>query len=506
MPTGPRIPLGHNASLRRHILSIDQGTTGTTAVIVDDRGRLLANVNREFPQIFPKPGWVEHDPEEIWRSTLRSVAAALKESKISGLDISAIGIANQRETTVLWDRHTGKPVYNAIVWQDRRTADFCGRLKRKNLEDFFHKHTGLFLDPYFSGTKIRWLLDHVPGLRKKAKKGEIAFGTVDSFLLWRLTGGAVYATDVTNASRTLMMNLRSLEWDSDLCRALGVPREILPEIRPNIGIFGRTKNVPGLPDGIPISGMAGDQQSALFGQACFNVGDVKCTFGTGSFLLMNVGDQPVMSRSGCVSTVALNWKGRTSYALEGSAFVCGAAVQWLRDGLKIIESSSEIEALARSVRDSEGVQFVPALTGLGAPYWNPMARGVICGLTRGSTKAHLARAALEGMALQNVEILNAMRKDIARPIQSLKVDGGASVNDLLMQIQADYLGARCVRPKIIETTAMGAAFMAGLGVGIWKTTTDIEKIWKKDREFKPTLSAKRRADRLKLWQAAVQRA
>ncbi len=492
--------------MHQYILSIDQGTTGTTAVIVNERGRILSKVNLEFGQIFPKPGWVEHDPEEIWRSTLRSVAAALKESKVLGSDIAAIGITNQRETTLLWDRRTGKPVYNAIVWQDRRTADFCGYLKQKNLEDFFHKRTGLFLDHYFSGTKIRWLLDHVPGLRKKAKKGDIAFGTVDSFLLWRLTGGKVHATDATNASRTLLMNLRTLKWDIDLCRALGVPKEILPEIRPNIGIFGCTQNVPGLPDGIPIAGMAGDQQAALFGQACFNAGEAKCTFGTGSFLLMNVGDQPVMSRSGCVSTVALHWGGRTSYALEGSAFVCGAAVQWLRDGLKIIQSSSEIEALARSVKDSGGVKVVPALTGLGAPYWNPMARGVICGLTRGSTKAHLARAALEGMALQNVEILNAMRKDVTRPILSLKVDGGASANDLLMQIQADYLGARCVRPQTIETTAMGAAFMAGLGVGIWKTTSDIKKIWRKDREFKPAMSSKSRADRLKLWQKAVERA
>jgi glycerol kinase len=487
-----------------HILAIDQGTTGSTVLILDDTGRVKAKVNQEYKQIYPKPGWVEHDPEDIWTSVTDVISKALNEAGLRGEDISALGITNQRETTILWEKSSGKPVHNAIVWQDRRTAEFCEKLKKKNLEKKFKALTGLVLDPYFSGTKIHWLLQNVPGLKSRAK--DLAFGTVDSFLLMRLTAGEVHATDVSNASRTLLMNLKTLNWDPGLCKTLGVPMEILPEIKPSIGLFGKTKGLLCLPDGIPISGIAGDQQAALFGQACFEPGEAKCTFGTGSFLLLNTGSKLVFSKAGCLTTVAWQWKDKVSYALEGSAFVCGAAVQWLRDGLGIIKSSSEVEGLAQSVPDTGGVQFVPALTGLGAPHWNPMARGVICGLTRGSTKAHLARATLEGMALQNAEILEAMQKDLGKRLKSLRVDGGASANNLLMQMQADFLATRCIRPAVIETTSAGAAFMAGLGVGLWRDFSEIRKVWTQDREFLPKISEKLRRERLKLWQGAVARA
>jgi glycerol kinase len=488
------------------ILAIDQGTTGSAAAVVDAQGNVRSKVKKEYRQIFPKPGWVEHDPEDIWSSVLDTVASALAQAKISGRDIAAIGITNQRETSILWDRKSGRAAANAIVWQDRRTADFCAGLKKAGLEKVFRHKTGLLLDPYFSGTKIRWLLDHVPGLRAQAKKRDIAFGTVDSFLLWRLTGGAVHATDVSNASRTLLMDLKTLAWDADLCAIMRVPMNILPRIAPSIGLFGKTSNVPGLPDDIPITAMAGDQQAALFGQACFDVGEAKCTFGTGSFLLLNIGSKPVLSRSGCVTTVAWQWAGKTTYALEGSAFVCGAAVQWLRDGLGLIAASAEMESLATSVGDCGGVYFVPALAGLGAPHWNPDARGLIGGLTRGTTKAHVARATLEGIALQNADLLLAMQKDTKKKIKSLKVDGGAAVNDFLMQMQADFLGVSCVRPQVVETTSAGAAFMAGLGAGVWKDFDEIRRVWKKDRQFNPSLSPKKRAERLHLWQEQVLRA
>jgi glycerol kinase len=490
----------------RFVLAIDQGTTGSAAAVVDERGRMRSKSKRDYRQHYPRPGWVEHDPEDIWRTVLKAVAQALAGAGIGASKIAAIGITNQRETTVLWDRASGKPFHNAIVWQDRRTADFCAKLKKAGREKAVRAKTGLVLDPYFSGTKIRWLLDNVPGLRRKAEAGAAAFGTVDSFLLWRLTGGAVHATDPSNASRTMLMDLRTLSWDRGLCELLGVPERLLPEIRPNIGEFGRTKGVPGLPDGIPITGMAGDQQAALFGQACFDPGEAKCTFGTGSFLLLNTGSKIVPSRSGCVTTVAWRWGNKTTYALEGSAFVCGAAVQWLRDGLGLFGASGEVEALARSVPDSGGVQFVPALTGLGAPYWRPDARGSITGLTRGSTKAHLARAALEGMALQNVDLLAAMERDLGKRVVSVKVDGGAAANDLLMQLQADYLGTRCVRPRVIETTSAGAAFMAGLGSGIWKSAADVRRVWKEDRTFVPGMPRRARAERLRRWREAVSRA
>ncbi len=489
------------------VLALDQGTTGSAAAVVDASGRVLAKTKRDFRQHFPRPGWVEHDPEDIWRSQLAAIRQALSEAKVGGDRIAAIGVTNQRETTLLWSRATGKPAHNAIVWQDRRTADICEKLKNARKEQLVRRKTGLVLDPYFSATKIRWMLDEVDGLERGAKNGELAFGTVDSFLLWRLTGGKVHATDPSNASRTLLMDLRTLSWDDELLALFNVPRALLPEIRPSVGVFGTTRRVPGLPDGIPIAGLAGDQQAALFGQACFSPGEAKCTFGTGSFLLLNTGAKPVESLSGCLTTVAWQRDGKTTYALEGAAFVCGAAVQWLRDGLGLFVSSEDIEALARSVPDCAGVQFVPALTGLGAPYWNPNARGVITGLTRGTTRAHLARATLEGMALQNVDLLLAMQKDLRRAITSVKVDGGAAANDLLMQMQADFLGVPCVRPAIIETTSAGAAFMAGLGVGLWKTESDIRRIWKAQRAFLPRLRARgERAERLRLWREAVTRA
>jgi glycerol kinase len=486
------------------VLAIDQGTTGSAAAVMDQDGRVLAHVKKDYRQIFPKPGWVEHDPEDIWGSVLATARQALIKANVRTSSIAAIGVTNQRETTILWDRATGRPAHNAIVWQDRRTAPFCAKLKAAGLEPAVRAKTGLVLDPYFSGSKLSWLLSN--GFSNDAKRGRMAFGTVDSFLLWRLTGGAVHATDVSNASRTLLMDLRTLDWDQGLCETFKVPPSLLPEIRPNIGVFGKTRGVPGLPDGIPISGMAGDQQAALFGQACFSTGEAKCTFGTGSFLLMNIGAKPKLSRSGCLTTVAWVWKDRATYALEGSAFICGAAVQWLRDGLGLFAKSPDIEDLARSVKDAGGVQFVPALTGLGVPYWDPAARGLLCGLTRGTTSAHVARAALEGMAMQNADLLLAMQKDVGHGLKSLKVDGGASNNALLMQLQADYLGAVCVRPKFTETTSAGAAFMAGLGVGLWKDLSSVRRVWKKDREFRPLVPASARARRHLLWKDAVKRA
>ncbi len=488
-----------------HILAIDQGTTGSTVLILNNRGAVVAKANREFRQIFPKPGWVEHNPEDIWASIEEAKIEALNQARITMDSVAAIGITNQRETTVIWDKSTGKAVHNAIVWQDRRTVSICEKLKRAGREKIFKNKTGLVLDPYFSGTKISWLLDNVDGLRARASSGEVIFGTMDSYVLWRLTEGEVHATDVSNASRTLLMDLKTLKWDKDLCKILRVPLKILPDIKPSIGLFGVTKRA-GWGKQIPISGIAGDQQAALFGQACFEVGEAKCTYGTGSFLLLNTGSKIVRSRAGCLTTVAWQWGDKVTYAVEGSAFICGAAVQWLRDGLKMISKSAEIEALAYSVSDSGGVQFVPALTGLGAPYWDPNARGILSGLTRGTERGHVARATLEGMALQNVDLLLAMQKDLKKKLKNVKVDGGASANGLLMQIQADYLGVTCIRPHVIETTSAGAAFMAGLGVGFWKNLAEIKNIWQKDREFKPAISSKARTLRLKQWQSAVKRA
>ncbi|MGE3543744.1 MAG: glycerol kinase GlpK, partial [Kofleriaceae bacterium] len=459
---------------------------------------------QEFRQIYPWPGWVELDPEDIWRSVLGALQAA-----ITGIDpssIAAIGITNQRETAVLWNRETGAPVHNAIVWQDRRTADRCAELKAQGREPRVRELTGLTLDPYFSGTKVAWMLDNVPGIADQARAGAIAFGTVDSFLLARLTGGS-HLTDVTNASRTLLLDLRSLTWSGEMLDLLGVPRAMLPEVVASSGRIGVTKGVPGLRDGIPIAGIAGDQQSALFGQACFTPGDAKCTYGTGAFILMNTGDQPVASTSGVVTTVA--WKlatGELRYALEGSAFIAGAAVQWLRDGLQLFSSASEIEALARSVPDSGGVIVVPAFAGLGAPHWRPDARGMISGLTRGTNRGHIARATLEGIALQNVDILRAMERDAGRPLTTLKVDGGASANDLLMQFQSDVLGVEISRPEMVETTALGAAFLAGLGTGMWKDQAAVRTTWREQRRFKPSADRAAIAAHLARWDAAVAKA
>ncbi len=489
----------------RHVIAIDQGTTGSTVLVLDEALAVRGRGYKEFRQIYPQPGWVEHDPEDIWASVLSALGQALQGIEPSS--IAAIGITNQRETSVLWDRKTGKPAHNAIVWQDRRTADRCAELKAAGKEARVKQLTGLTLDPYFSGTKIHWMLSNVDGLASSARAGAIAFGTIDTYLIWRLTAGATHATDVTNASRTLLMDLSTLAWSDELLEAIGVPKQVLPNIVASSGELGTTSGVPGLPDGIPIAGIAGDQQSALFGQACFTPGEAKCTYGTGAFILLNTGDKPVASKSGLLTTVA--WKlasGELRYALEGSAFIAGAAVQWLRDGLQFFSSAKEVEALAASVPDSGGVIVVPAFAGLGAPHWRPEARASITGLTRGTTRAHIARATLEGIALQNVDILTAMARDAGRPLAILKVDGGAAANDLLMQFQSDVLGVEISRPAMVETTALGAAFLAGLGVGVWSDQDAIRKTWKLDKTFTPTTDRARIAEHLERWNIAVAKA
>jgi glycerol kinase len=495
--------------MSQYILAIDQGTTGTTVALLDRSAQVLASVSHDFPQHFPKPGWVEHNPAEIWESVLRCIKDVLSRSGTNPRNVAAIGITNQRETTMIWDRTTSQPIYNAIVWQCRRTTDLCEKLKKSAAtRKLINNKTGLVIDPYFSATKFQWILDNVKGARARAAKKELAAGTVDSFLVWRLTGGKTHATDVSNASRTMLMNIDKGEWDSQLLKLFNVPENILPEIFPSSGKIGETHGVPGLPDGIPISGIAGDQQAALFGQACFKQGDAKCTFGTGSFLLMNTGAKRVKSKNGILTTVAWQLAGekKLTYALEGGAFICGAAVQWLRDGLKMFGKSSEVEVLAKEVPDSGGVEFVPALAGLGAPWWDPNARGIICGLTRGSTRSHIAHATLEAMALQNVDILRAMEKDLGRKLSAIRVDGGATENNLLMQMQADYIGQNIERPKMIETTVAGAAFLAGLGVGFWKNTEEIRKVWQLERAFKTDMSKKDREQRVQKWHQAIERA
>ena len=492
----------------RVILAIDQGTTGTTVAVMNTRGVLLGSVNHEFPQIFPKPGWVEHEPEAIWKSVLKGIRSVFRKGLCKPADIACIGITNQRETALLWERRTRKPVGRAIVWQCRRTASFCESLRKKGLEPMVRDRTGLVLDPYFSASKFRWLLNGIDGARGRARRGEIAAGTIDAYLLARLTGGAVHATDVSNASRTSLMNLRTLDWDPELLKLFNVPRGVLPDIVPSSGGLGKTAGVPGLPDGIPITGVAGDQQSALFGQAGFDRGAAKCTFGTGSFILMNTGHDRLHSDAGLLSTIAWQLPGQQTpvYALEGGAFICGAAVQWLRDELGIIKRAPDIERLAATVPDAGGVEFVPALTGLGAPHWDPDARGLISGLTRGASAAHLARATLEAMALQNVDILRAMERDLGRRLGELKVDGGAAANNLLLQLQADYLGRSIVRPKVIETTVAGACFLAGLGVGIWRDTDALAKVWRADQTFPSRMGTSPRRKRLASWQQAINRA
>ena len=491
----------------RFILAIDQGTTGSTVALMDARGKVRASVNYEFPQIYPQPGWVEHRPADIWASIAKGIRAILRRQVCKAADIVAIGIANQRETALLWDRRTGEPLNNAIVWQCRRTTDFCQSLKQRGHEGLVKRRSGLVLDPYFSASKYRWLLGNTTGIKAALRRGEVAAGTIDSFLLWQLSGGEVHGTDISNASRTSLMNLTTGHWDDQLLDLFQVPREILPAICPSSGILGHTRGVPGLPDGIPIAGVAGDQQAALFGQAGFDEGDAKCTFGTGSFILMNTGSKTLHSKSGLLTTVAwqLGEAGRRVYALEGGAFVCGAAVQWLRDGLKIIKSAPDIEALAATVSDHGGVEFVPALTGLGAPHWAPDARGTLTGITRGTEQGHIARATLDAMALQNADILRVMESELGRRMRPLRVDGGAAANNLLMQIQANVLGRRLVRPRVIETTVAGASYLAGLGVGLWKSPADIRKIWQSDREFEVNMSAAARRKRHDSWDDALRR-
>ncbi|HUA64735.1 MAG TPA: glycerol kinase GlpK [Alphaproteobacteria bacterium] len=487
------------------ILALDQGTTSSRAILFNQDGRIGGIAQAEFPQIFPKAGWVEHDPEQIWKSQLEVARKALAEARVTANDIAAIGITNQRETTLVWDRRSGAPIHNAIVWQDRRTAGFCDELKRSGKGDLIQKKTGLVIDAYFSGSKLRWILDHVPGAREKASRGELAFGTVDTWLLWNLTGGRLHATDVTNASRTLLFNIHTGDWDDDLLRLLDIPREMLPAVRPSSGIFGETvREIFGAP--VKISGVAGDQQAALFGQACFERGQAKNTYGTGCFMLMNLGNKPATSRNQLITTAAWQMNGRTDFALEGSVFVGGAVVQWLRDGLGLIKSSGDIEALAASVPDCGGVYFVPAFAGLGAPHWDQYARGSITGLTRGTTAGHIARAALEGIAFQVADVLDAMREDSGIQVKQLRVDGGACANNLLMQIQADLLQAPVARPAVIETTALGAAYLAGLAVGYWKDREAIAAAWKAERIFEPAKSADEVAHRRSRWVEALKRA
>ena len=469
--------------MEQFILALDQGTSSSRAIVFDHEGNICSTAQMEFTQYFPKPGWVEHNPMEIWSSEAAVIAEAITKIGINGKDIAGIGITNQRETTIVWDAETGEPVYNAIVWQDRRTSEFCDTLRDK--ADFIREKTGLIIDAYFSGTKIRWILDNVPGAREKAEAGKLRFGTVDSWLVWQLTRGEVHVTDVSNASRTMLFNINTLEWDKELLELLDVPASMMPEVRSSSEVYGVTKTTIFAHE-VPIGGIAGDQQAALFGQMCTEPGSVKNTYGTGCFLLMNTGEKPILSRNNLLTTVAWKIGDKVNYALEGSIFVGGSVVQWLRDGLGIIRSSSEIEGLASTVEDNGGVYFVPALTGMGAPYWDQYAHGTICGITRGTTAAHIARAALEGIAFQTMDIVGAMEKDAGVKLSELKVDGGASRNNLMMQFQADVLDTSVIRPKVTETTAMGACYLAGLAVGFWSSLDEIKAQWQAEHVFTPS--------------------
>jgi len=490
---------------QQYILALDQGTTSSRAILFDREGRAVKTAQQEFEQLYPQPGWVEHRPEDIWSSQLNAVHVLLRESGIETDQIKAIGITNQRETTIIWNRETGEPIHNAIVWQCRRTAEDCDRMRQEGLAAMFQERTGLVLDAYFSGTKVRWLLDKVPGARELAQQGRLAFGTVDSWLIWKLTGGRVHATDVSNASRTLMFNIERGEWDDELLAALDVPRSVLPHVAPSSALIGETD--PALfGSAIPIAGIAGDQQAALFGQVCTTPGMSKNTYGTGCFMLLNTGEELVRSKSNLLTTVG--WKigdGPLEYALEGSVFIAGAAIQWLRDGLRIIGTAAETEALATSVEDNGGVYFVPAFVGLGAPHWDAYARGTIVGLTRGSTREHIARAALESIAYQTSDVLRCMRDDSGIDLTELRVDGGAARNDFLMQFQADILGIPVVRPVNTETTAAGAAFLAGLAVGFWPSVDDLAEMWQRERTFEPNMSKSDRERLLSDWTRAVER-
>ena len=489
----------------RCVLALDQGTSGSTALVVDDEGAVRARGYAELPQHYPQPGWVEHDPEQIWATMTEAAHRALAAADVTGRDVAAVGITNQRETTIVWDRATGAPIHHAIVWQCRRTAAACDALKAQGVESLVRERTGLVLDAYFSGTKVAWLLDHVAGARRRAERGELAFGTVDAWLVWKLTGGRRHATDATNASRTLLLNLKSGDWDAQMLSVLGVPREVLPTVVASSGVCDETVELGWLPAGVPIAGIAGDQQAALFGQACYQPGAAKNTYGTGCFVLVNTGATPVASTHGLLTTIAWRIGERLTYALEGSVFIAGAAVQWLRDGLGIIRRAAETQALAESVDDTGGVYFVPAFVGLGAPYWDPYARGTLVGLTRGTTRAHLARAALEAIAFQSRDVLEAMAADARVRLPALKVDGGAVANDFLCQFQADILDAAVVRPKVIETTALGAAFLAGLGRGLWRSLDALATRHAVERTFTPRMDAATRARRYDGWRRAVER-
>ena len=489
----------------KYMLALDQGTTSSRAIVFTKQGKAKASAQEEFPQIFPSPGHVEHDPESIWKTQLATARGAIRKAGITAKQIAGIGITNQRETVVLWEKSTGKPIHNAIVWQSRITADICDRLKKAGHEKTFSKKTGLVVDAYFSGTKIKYLLDKYRGLRKRAEKGEILAGTIDTYLLWRLTGGKVHATDYSNASRTLIFNIHTLEWDAQLLKILDIPREMLPEVQDSSGFFGETD--PKLfGTSIPITGIAGDQQAATFGQGCFKPGMVKNTYGTGCFILMNTGEKAVASKNGLLTTIGWGIDGKITYCLEGSVFVGGAAVQWLRGGLKIIKRSEDVEKLAATEADHGGVYFVPAFVGLGTPHWDPYARGTIVGLERGTTGGHIAHATLQSMAYQTRDLVTAMEADAKTKLKELRVDGGATGNDGLMQFQADILGVRALRPQVQETTALGAAYLAGLAVGFWKSQADVTKNWALDREFKPKMKAAKRNALYADWQRAVERA
>jgi len=490
--------------MKKYILALDQGTSSSRAIVFDEKGQICSVAQKEFEQIFPKSGWVEHNPMAIWASQASVVADAISQIGINGKNIAAIGITNQRETTIVWDAETGIPVYNAIVWQDRRTSEFCDQLKADGLTEMIHRKTGLIIDAYFSGTKVKWILDHVEGARAKAEQGKLRFGTVDSWLIWQLTRGKRHVTDVTNASRTMLFNINTLQWDEELLKLLNIPISMMPEVKSSSEILGETETTI-FAHRVPIAGVAGDQQAALFGQMCTEPGAVKNTYGTGCFLLMNSGETPILSKNNLLTTVAWKIGDTVNYALEGSIFVGGSVVQWLRDGLGIIKSSSEVEALAMTVPDNGGVYFVPALTGLAAPYWDQYARGSITGISRGTTAAHLARAALEGIAFQTYDIVRAMERDAQLPLAELKVDGGASRDNLLMQFQSDVLAANVIRPKNTETTATGAAYLAGLAVGYWDSINDIKSQWQIDRTFSPTDDKDKVAKAIQGWQNAVKR-
>ena len=488
-----------------YILSLDQGTTSSRAIVFNKKGSIVATAQKEFTQIFPQPGWVEHDASEIWSTQLGVATEAVLKAGLTINDIAAIGITNQRETTVVWDRQTSLPICNAIVWQDRRTASYCDQLKKDGHAAMIQSKTGLVTDAYFSGTKVKWILDNVEGARDKAQKGELCFGTIDSWLLWKLTNGKVHATDVSNASRTLLYNIHELKWDTELLELFGIPENMLPEVRSSSEVYGYTENIlTAVP--VPVSGIAGDQQSALFGQMCTQPGMVKNTYGTGCFMLMNTGTKPVQSKNNLLTTIAWKVNGEVQYALEGSVFIGGAVIQWLRDGLKIIQNSGDVEALASKVQDNGGVYLVPAFTGLGAPYWNQHAQGTILGITRGTTDAHIAKAAIESIAFQSMDLMKSMQADAGLPIKEVRVDGGATVNNQLMQFQSDILGTDVIRPQVTETTALGAAYLAGLAVGFWKSIDELQQYWQKDKIFSPSMKKETVDDLQKNWKRAVKAA